>query len=66
MDQEAVLRRLVDLEHRYMQSEKMLDDLSDVITAQQRTIDRLEAEIAAMRERFAGMSHGPNEPPPHY
>ncbi len=61
-----MLRRLVDLEHRYMRSEKMLDDLSDVIAAQQRTIDRLEAEIAATRERFAGTSPGPNEPPPHY
>jgi uncharacterized coiled-coil protein SlyX len=66
MDEQALLRRLVDLEHRYMTSEKMLDELSDVIATHQRTIDRLEGEISAMRERFAGMSPGPNEPPPHY
>jgi SlyX protein len=66
MDEEAVLRRLVDLEHRYMRSEKMLDDLSDVIAAQQKTIDRLEFELTSMRERFAGVANGPNEPPPHY
>ncbi len=66
MDEEPLLARVVDLEHRYMHSEKMLDELSDVLAAQQRTIDRLEAEISAMRERFAGMAPGPNEPPPHY
>jgi uncharacterized coiled-coil protein SlyX len=44
----------------------MLDELSDVLAAHQRTIDRLEAEIGALRERFAGMAPGPNEPPPHY
>jgi len=66
MDEKDVLRRLVDLEHRYMRNEKMLDDLSDVVAAQQKTIDRLDAELTTLRERFAGVANGPNEPPPHY
>jgi uncharacterized coiled-coil protein SlyX len=61
-------QRLVDLEHRYMRTEKMLNDLSDVIVGQQKTIDRLSAEVRALRERVPEDPDGavPNEPPPHY
>jgi uncharacterized coiled-coil protein SlyX len=61
-------KRLIDLELRYMRAEKMLQDLSDVLVAQQKTIDRLTAEMAILRERLpeeAGESI-PNERPPHY
>ncbi len=59
--------RMVDLEMRFMRQEKMLQDLSDVLVAHQRLIDRLEADLVALRER-APDENEPigNEPPPHY
>ena len=60
--------RLVDLELRYMRVEKTLQDLSDVLIAQQAEIDRLTAEVAQLRERLPedqGEAVS-NDPPPHY
>jgi len=61
-------KRIVDLELRYMRAEKMLQDLSDVLVEQQRTIDRMALEITGLRERLPEEAGGalPNEPPPHY
>jgi len=56
--------RVVDLELRYMKLEKLLHDLSDVLVEQERTIARLVAEVAALRERLP--EEQSNEPPPHY
>lgn len=61
-------KRIVDLELRYMRAERMLQDLSDVLIDQQKTIDRLTAEVASLRERVPDEAGGPvpNERPPHY
>jgi SlyX protein len=59
--------RIVDLEIRFMRQEKTLQDLSDVLVAQLKAIDRLTAEIAMLRERLPDQSEAVgNDPPPHY
>jgi uncharacterized coiled-coil protein SlyX len=65
---EHLEQRLVDLELRYMRAEKMLQDLSDVLVGQQKTIVRLAAELTALRERVPVEAGDlvPIEPPPHY
>jgi uncharacterized coiled-coil protein SlyX len=60
-------QRIVDLELRFMKSEKLFDDLSDVVIAQRREIDRLAGEVKALREQLmAGVDAPLNERPPHY
>lgn len=68
MDDDRTLHRIVDLELRYMRVEKTMHDLSDVLIAQQAKIDRLTAEVAALRERVPEEQGEPasNDPPPHY
>ncbi len=64
---EAIDPRIVDLEIRFMGQEKMLQDLSDVLVAHQKIIDRLEADVAALRERTPEESEPiGDERPPHY
>jgi uncharacterized coiled-coil protein SlyX len=59
--------RLVDLEVRYTHLARQMDELSQVVFAQQKTIDRLTQELAAWRARAAGVEDGPGlERPPHY
>jgi uncharacterized coiled-coil protein SlyX len=60
--------RIVDLELRFMRTEKLLDDLNEVVVGQRREIDRLVGEVKSLREQ---MMAGPgeeakNERPPHY
>ncbi len=68
MDEDRTEHRIVDLELRYMRVEKMMHDLSDVLIAQQAKIDRLTAEVAALRERVPEEQGeaASNDPPPHY
>ena len=68
MDEDRTQHRIVDLELRYMRMEKMMHDLSDVLIAHQAKIDRLTAEVAALRERVPQDQgeHVSNDPPPHY
>jgi SlyX protein len=60
--------RLVDLELRFMQKERLVEELSDVLVAQQREIDRLAGELKALREQVLSGADGPakDERPPHY
>ena len=45
----------------------MLQDLSDVLVAHQKIIDRLEGDVAALRERTPEESEPIGEErPPHY
>jgi SlyX protein len=62
----AVEPRIVDLEVRYMHLEKLLQELSDVLAQQEKTIARLVAEVTELRERLPDDGARPNEPPPHY
>lgn len=63
-------RRFVDLEIRYMKLEKLVDELSAVVHAQQKALDFTTAEVKRLAERLRdlGEDHGHpgDERPPHY
>lgn len=69
---DALEQRLADLEARIAHHERMAEDLSDVLVAQQRTIDQLQARLRHLAERQADMEAGwdrspaDDRPPPHY
>ncbi len=64
--------RLVALEIRMAHFECMAEELSDVVVAQSRAIDRLTAQLHRLRERVAELAAAPERspqdeaPPPHY
>ncbi len=59
--------RLIDLESRLMHQEKLLEQLNEVVTEQQSMIERLQRELAALREQFSHVGEEQaEEPPPHY
>ncbi len=69
MSNEAELEaRIVDLELRFMRTEKLLEELNDVVVDQRREIDRLVAEVKTLREQVIAGSgeEAKNERPPHY
>lgn len=63
-------QRLVELELRYTEQQAMLQSLSDVVYAQQKALDRLEAEMDFLRKRFDAepglVDARADERPPHY
>lgn len=59
--------RLTDLEIRYAHLERQVAELSDVVFAQQRTIDGLLRQLTATKADIAQLSPAvTNEKPPHY
>jgi SlyX protein len=64
--------RLTELEVRVAFQDQTLQDLNEVVTRQQREIDRLTQELEAVKSRLA--AHAPSmvipqeeeKPPPHY
>ena len=59
--------RLIDLEIRYTHLERQLQELSEVVFAQQRVIDTLSKELIALRSRLLDPGETPPaEKPPHY
>lgn len=67
--------RLVDLELRYMQLERQLSELNDVVYQQQKQMDGMRTELVALRARVHALSEpGSMEAeesleaakPPHY
>jgi SlyX protein len=63
--------RLIDLEIRLTHQEAAIEALSDEIARQQKTIERLEAQLAALREQLRTQAPGvipaaEEKPPPHY
>ena len=59
--------RLVDLEVRYTHLERQVAELSDVVFAQQRTIDNLLRQLSSTKADLAQLSEPvTNEKPPHY
>src|SRR4029079_19347884 len=59
--------RLTDLEIRYSHLERQFADLSDVVFAQQKTIEALERELAKIRVRLREVGDPVvDEKPPHY
>lgn len=62
-----------NLEEHIAHMQRMLDDLSDVVAAQEKEISRLKARVAMLMEREAqreadgsGAAHFGDERPPHY
>jgi SlyX protein len=65
-------KRLTELEVRVAFQDKTIQDLNEVVTNQQRQIDRLAKALEAMKSRLSGLAPAmvmPQEdekPPPHY
>lgn len=68
----AMETRLTELEIRYMQQERTVQELSDAVYRQERAIERLRRELEQLRDQVGEMNRGgtsdPGEepPPPHY
>jgi SlyX protein len=60
--------RLIELESRLMHQEKLLEQLDEVVTEQQKRIDVLERTLARLQEqvRMQAEDHPSEPPPPHY
>ncbi len=63
--------KLVDIESRIAWQEATLQELSDVVSRQQRQLDRLTALCVDLQARLAESADGGraspgHEPPPHY
>jgi len=64
--------RLIELETRMAYQERMIEELNQALTGQQRQLDQLEARLARielhMREQAEGFIARASEdvPPPHY
>lgn len=59
--------RFTELEIRYSHLERQVADLSDVVFAQQKTIESLERELANIRVRLRELGDPVvDEKPPHY
>ena len=64
--------RLIDLESRIAHQDHALNELNDVVTAQQARLMHLERLCASLAERIADMSESArtgsaeDERPPHY
>jgi SlyX protein len=62
--------RFVDIEIKLAHQEDMVESLNEVVIAQSRRIDQLEAMVAQLAERIRNSAQsGPNagsEKPPHY
>jgi uncharacterized coiled-coil protein SlyX len=60
-------KRVVELEVRYTHLERQLDELSQVVFEQQKLLDRMAKDLAALRARVTSPDDdAPDEPPPHY
>jgi uncharacterized coiled-coil protein SlyX len=59
--------RFTELEIRYSHLERQFADLSDVVFAQQKSIESLERELASIRVRLRELGDPVvDEKPPHY
>ena len=63
-------KRIIELELRFTEQQQLLGELSDVLYAQGKALERLEAEVAVLREKLAGepglVEATVTERPPHY
>lgn len=62
--------RFIELELRYMQQADLLQQLSDVLYAQQQELDALKAEVELLKRKLEGepglVDAKQQERPPHY
>ena len=64
-------QRIADLEARLAFQDDTIQTLSDVLAAQQRTVDRLQAQLGLLARRQEDLQsrvegEGDEAPPPHY
>ncbi|WP_417778237.1 SlyX family protein [Stutzerimonas xanthomarina] len=64
-------QRITDLEARLAFQDDTIQTLSDVLVAQQRTVDRLQAQLGLLARRQEDLQsriegEGDEAPPPHY
>ena len=65
-------QRLTDMEMLIMHQGHVIEQLNEVVTAQQSSIDRLITELKVIKEHLQGLNASDNrldseeEPPPHY
>ncbi|MBX2986362.1 MAG: SlyX family protein [Bdellovibrionaceae bacterium] len=64
-------QRIIDLESKISHQEFLLEKLNEVLYEQQKTVDRLEKSIEALKKRIEGEDLEPkigpaDEKPPHY
>ena len=64
--------RIIDLEMRFMQQEKIIQELSDMVYRQEQHIVQIERELAMFRDQLRAISpsaicdQDDEAPPPHY
>ena len=62
--------RIVELELRIAEQDRVIADLNEMVVGQWRKIDALERRLGELREEFdsanIGRSDAPEPPPPHY
>ncbi len=62
--------RIVELEIRYTQQQELLQELNEVVYAQQRMLDTLRAEVDWLRKKLESepglVDAKQHERPPHY
>jgi SlyX protein len=73
MTSEAVMNEdIVDLQTRLAFQDSVIEELNQVVTNQQKQIDRLENMMAGLRSQFESMQNqqmmklSDEPPPPHY
>jgi SlyX protein len=68
----AMEQRLTDMEMQIMHQGHVIDQLNEVVTLHQASIDRLSMELKLIKEHLKGVLSSQNrlpseeEPPPHY
>ena len=64
--------RITEMELRFMHQEHTIQELNDAVCRQEQIIERLEREMALLREQLrllassASLDASEEEPPPHY
>lgn len=64
-------KRIIELEVKFTEQQRLLQELSDVVYAQGRMMERLEHELAVVGKKLAAMEPGlvdatVSERPPHF
>lgn len=63
-------QRIAELELRFTEQQELVQQLSDVVYAQQKSIDLLMSELRSMRKKLEGepgvVDAKEQEKPPHY
>ncbi len=62
---------IIDLQSKLAFQEQTINQLNDVLTSQQRQIDRLQLQLSILQDRFEEIQEAPSalaqdEKPPHY